>query len=595
MRYLSEQGTVPEDRVQRRLVAIMAADVVGYSALMERADETTYANFEQFKRELVEPSLSRNGGRLIKTTGDGALAEFASPLDAVRSAMEIQDGLVSGSSGFKLRIGINLGDVIVGKDGDLFGDGINVAVRLEGLADPGGILISGKVLSEIDGKLDAAFEDRGEQQLKNISKPIRAFAVRRMLGARAVTAIAAAEPLLLPDKPSVAVLPFQSMSRDLKQEYFADGLVDDIITALSRFKAFFVIARHSSFTYKGKNVDVKRVGQELGVRYVLEGSVRKASKQLRINAQLIDVATGAHLWADRFDGALGDIFDLQDKVAQQVVGAIAPEVDRAEIERALRKRIGKIDAVTAFYRGLPYIHFPTTPENNEAAARCFEQAIALDPGFAPAYGGAAGCIAWRRANNWPADIADDNARVLGFAARLKELGTDDAFALGVVGFLLFWFALDFDGGIELIERAIRSNPTYARALHYRGLVRGWQGGSDAAIADLELAMRLSPREPANYSAMLGLALAHHNAGRHAEAGEWTDKAVRAFPPAFYVGIAQAVLCYVGAGRLEDAQRVMAEGLRLSPGSRRSTFAAPHFSPALRAELLEAMIKAGLRG
>jgi TolB-like protein len=395
------------------------------------------------------------------------------------------------------------------------------------------------------------------------------------------------------DKSAIAIMPFENMSADPDQAYFADGLVDDITTALSRFRAFFVIDRNSSFTYRGKAVDIKQIGHELGVQYVLEGSVRKVGKQLRINAQLIDVATGVHLWADRFDGSLGDIFDLQDRLARQVVGAIAPEVDRAEIERASRRRTGSIDAVTAYYRGLPYIQFPTTPENNDAAAGYFERAIALDPGFAPAYGGAAGCIACRRANRWPGDIFEDNARLIGFAARLKELGTDDAFALGVVGFLLFWFALDFDGGIELVEHAIRANPNYARALHYRGLIRGWQGGSDAAIADLELALRLSPREPANYAAMLGVALAHHNAGRHADAGEWADKAVRAFPPAFYVGVSQAILCYVGAKRLEDARRLMAEGLRMSPGSRRSTFAAPHFSPELRAELLEAMIAAGL--
>jgi len=303
---------VPEDRVLRRLAAIMAADVVGYSALMEQADETTYANFELFKRELVEPSLLRNDGRLIKTTGDGALAEFASPLAAVRSAMEIQDGLASGGYGLKLRIGINLGDVIVGKDGDLFGDGINIAVRLEGLADPGGILISGKVHGEVDGKLDAAFEDGGERQLKNISKPVRAFAVRRMADAQATTVITAAAAPPLPDKPSVAVLPFQNMSGDREQEYFADGLVEDIITALSRFRGLFVIARNSSFTYKGKPVDIKQVGRELGVRYVLEGSVRRAGNRLRISAQLIDATTGGHHWAEQYDRELGDIFAVQD-------------------------------------------------------------------------------------------------------------------------------------------------------------------------------------------------------------------------------------------------------------------------------------------
>jgi adenylate cyclase len=495
----------------------MAADVVGYCALVERADETIYANFEQFKRELVEPSLSRNNGRLIKTTGDGALAEFASPLAAVRSAMEIQEGLASSSYGLTLRIGINLGDVIVGKDGDLFGDGVNIAVRLEGLADPGGILISGKVHSEVDGKLNAAFEDRGQRQLKNIAKPVRAFAVRRMDGAGAITAMAAAEAPPLPDKPSVAVLPFQNMSGDPEQDYFADGLVDDIITALSRFRGLFVIARNSSFTYKGKAVDIKQVGRELGVRYVLEGSVRKTGARLRITGQLIDTATCAHLWADRFDGALEDIFDLQDKVTQHVIGAIAPELDRAEIERASRRSTGNVDAVTAYYRGLHHTEYPTSPENNDAALRDFYYAIALDPNFAPAYGGAASCLAWRRANIWPGDYAKDSVELLRFAERVKELGTDDALTLSVLGFNLFWLRLEFDRGLEMVEQAIRSNPNFARAYNLRGLLRAWHGVSDAAVADCEKSIRLSPRDPFIYNAMLGLALAHHNAGRHGEA------------------------------------------------------------------------------
>ena len=265
------EGAVTEHRVQRRLAAILAADVVGYSALMERAEEATYAEFERLKCEVIEPGLSRHDGRLIKTTGDGALAEFASPSAAVRCAVEIQESIASGRSSLKLRIGVNLGEVIVGADGDLFGDGINIAVRLEGGADPGGILISEKVYSEVEGKLDAGFEDRGEQQLKNISKPVRAFALRAGAFSALSDRLSAAPPL--PDKPSIAVLPFENMSGDPEQEYFADGMVEEIITALSRFKWLFVIARNSSFTYKGKMVDVKRVGRELGVRYVLEGSV----------------------------------------------------------------------------------------------------------------------------------------------------------------------------------------------------------------------------------------------------------------------------------------------------------------------------------
>jgi adenylate cyclase len=274
---------VTEQRVQRRLAAILATDVVGYSALMERDEEATYAEFERLKRELIGPTLSRHEGRLIKTTGDGALAEFASPLAAMSCAVEIQDHLASDGSPLKLRVGLNLGDVIVGQDGDLYGDGINIAVRLEGIADPGGILISEKVFSEVEGKLDVGFEARGEQQLKNISKPVRAYAVRAGAHSTLTERISTAPPL--PDKPSIAVLPFENMSGESEQEYFADGMVEEITTALSRFRWLFVIARNSSFTFKGRAVDIKEVGRRLGVRYVLEGSVRKASGKVRITGQ----------------------------------------------------------------------------------------------------------------------------------------------------------------------------------------------------------------------------------------------------------------------------------------------------------------------
>jgi TolB-like protein len=411
----------------------------------------------------------------------------------------------------------------------------------------------------------------------------------------AAAASSALQRLEIPDKPSIAVLPFENLSGDPEQEYFGDGLVDDITTALSRFRALFVIARTSSFTYKGKTVDIKQVGAELGVRYVLEGSVRKAGDRLRINGQLIDATTGAHLWADQFDGTLDDIFDLQDKVTQQVVGAIAPEVDRAEIERARRRSVGNIDAVTAYYRGLPHIHFPTNPEHNDDAWRNFNEAIALDPSFSPAYGGAVGCLAWRRANRWPGDYAKDNAELSRLAERAKELGTNDAFTLSALGFNLFWMRLDFDRGLEMVEQAIQSNPNYALAYNYRGLLRAWHGASDTAVADFEQAMRLSPRDPFNYNAMMGLAVAYHNAGRHREAAEWVDKSLRAFPPAFFVGMTQGILCYVAAGRLEDGQRLMAECLRQVPGWRRATFVAPQWfrSTKLRSELVEAFITAGL--
>jgi TolB-like protein len=446
----------------------------------------------------------------------------------------------------------------------------------------------------------AAIGDSGSEQrlIKTLQRKGFRFvgAVREVDGEVGATAPnAALMRTFSPDKPTIAVLPFQNLSDDPGQDYFADGLVEDIITALSRFRPLFVIARQSSFTYKGKTVDIKQVGRELGVRYVLEGSVRRAGARLRISGQLIDAGTAAHIWADRFEGMLDDMFDLQDKVTRQVVGAITPELDRAEMERASRRSTGNIDAVTAFYRGLPHTEFPTSAENNDSAMQDFRRAIELDPSFAPAYGGVASCLGWRRANKWPGDVAEDNAELLRLADRLKAIGTDDAAALSVVGFNLFWFQLAYDGGAEMIERAILANPNYARAYNFRGLLRAWNGGSDEAIADFERAMILSPRDPFNYNAMLGIALAHHNAGRHAEAADWTDRAVRAFPPFFLVGMGQAILCYVGADRMDDARILMADCVRQAPAWRRSTAVPPPWvrSPQLRAEFMEAFVKAGL--
>jgi adenylate cyclase len=369
---------VTEQRVQRRLAAILAADVVGYSGLMERAEEATYAEFERLMRELIEPSLSRHEGRLIKTTGDGALAEFASPLAAVRCAVEIQNHLASGSSPLRLRVGLNLGDVIIGQDGDLYGDGINIAVRLEGIADPGGILISEKVYSEVEGKLDVGFEDRGEQQLKNISRPVRVYAVRAGAHSALSDRLSAAPPL--PDKPSIAVLPFENMSGDPEQEYFADGMVDEIITALSRFKWLFVIARNSSFAFKGKAVDIREVGRRLGVRYVLEGAVRKVAGKVRITGQLIDAVTGTHLWADRFERDLTDIFALQDEVTLAVVSAIQPKLLQTEIAMAARRRPENLTAYDFYLRALQQSYL-TTREGVAETIRLAHRALELDPRF----------------------------------------------------------------------------------------------------------------------------------------------------------------------------------------------------------------------
>src|ERR1700730_15827849 len=382
------EGAVTEHRLQRRLAAILVADVVGYSSLMQRAEEATYAEFERLKRELIEPSLSRHEGRLIKTTGDGALAEFASPSAAVRCAVEIQESIASGRSSLKLRIGVNLGEVIVGADGDLFGDGINIAVRLEGVADPGVLLISEKVDSKGEAKRDADFEDRGEQQLKNIAKPVRAFAVRAGVHGALIDRLSAAPSL--PDKPSIAVLPFQNMSGDPDQEYFADGMVEEIITALSRFKSLFVIARNSSFTFKGRAVDIKEVGRRLGVRYVLEGAVRKGGGRVRITAQLIEAETGAQLWADRFEGSLEDLFELQDQVANGVAGVIEPALQAAETALSANRPTNDLTAYDLYLRAYAMYSASHQRQMRQALA-LLEEAIARDPQYGPALAFAAYC------------------------------------------------------------------------------------------------------------------------------------------------------------------------------------------------------------
>jgi adenylate cyclase len=322
----------------RRLAAILAADVAGYSRLIGADEERTLNRLRSIRADVIDPKISDNRGRIVKTTGDGLLVEFSSVVDALRCASEIQSALAEGNAGIfaekriEFRMGINVGDIVV-ENGDIFGDGVNVAARLEGLADPGGICVSARVQEDVAGKLDLTFEDLGEQSLKNIARPVRVYRVRPTTIGRTQTSSPAeiAPVFTLPDKPSIAVLPFQNLSGDPEQEYFADGMVEEIITALSRIRWLFVIARNSSFTYKGQSVDVKQVGRELGVRYVLEGSVRKAGHRVRITGQLIDAITGTHLWADRFDGSLEDVFELQDKVALSVAGVIEPALQDAEM------------------------------------------------------------------------------------------------------------------------------------------------------------------------------------------------------------------------------------------------------------------------
>jgi TolB-like protein/class 3 adenylate cyclase len=380
-------------RVERRLAAILAVDVAGYSRLMEADEEGTLFALRALRRDLADPKIAEHRGRIVKTTGDGLLAEFASVVDAVRCAVDLQRAMAERNADIppakriEFRIGIHQGDIIV-EDGDIFGDGVNLAARLEGLAEPSGICVSGRVHADVAGKLDVGFEDLGEQQLKNISRPVRVF--RAQLGAPKPAA-ETPSALPLPDKPSIAVLPFQNMTGDAEQEYFVDGMVEEITTAISRLPWLFVIARNSSFTYKGKAIDVKQVARELGVRYVLEGSVRKAGNRVRITGQLIDTASSAHIWADRFDGALDDIFELQDQVAASVVGAIEPKLRQSEIERATRKPTESLDAYDLYLRALAQIQKYTRP-SRDAAIALLKKALAIDPSYAPA----AAAIGWCR-------------------------------------------------------------------------------------------------------------------------------------------------------------------------------------------------------
>ena len=397
------------ERVDRRLAAVLAADVAGYSRLMGADEEGTLARLKAIRNALVDPAIASHRGRIVKTTGDGMLVEFASAVDAARCAVEVQRRIAEQNSGvpqdqrIEFRIGIHVGDIIF-DDNDIFGDGVNIAARLEGIAEAGGVCMSDDTYRQIRGKVEIACDDLGPQALKNIAEPMRAWRVRlagqTVPKATSGSAVDQPRALPLPDKPSIAVLPFQNMSGDPEQEYFADGMAEDIITALSHFKALFVIARNSSFTYKGRAVDVKQVGRELGVRYVLEGSVRKAANRVRITGQLVDTATGAHLWADRFDGGLGDIFDLQDQVTESVVGAIAPAVEKAEIERAKRKPTESLDAYALYLRGLARLYQTASRQANEEALRLFNSAIELDPDFASAYGRAAYCYVYAKANGW---------------------------------------------------------------------------------------------------------------------------------------------------------------------------------------------------
>jgi TolB-like protein/class 3 adenylate cyclase len=559
--------------VERRLAAILAADVAGSCRLIGIDEEGTLAQLKALRKTLFDPKVTDHRGRIVKNTGDGALVEFASVVDAVRCADEIQRSVAEQNTDvpqdkrIEFRIGIHVGDIIIADD-DIFGDGVNIAVRLEGIAEPGGICISDDAHRQVRGKVESTLEDMGSQSLKNIAEPMRAWRVRIGPSSSPTTKppTETALPLALPDKPSIAVLPFQNMSGDPEQDYFADGMVEEIITALSHFRQLFVIARNSSFTYKGRAVDVKQVGRELGVRYVLEGSVRKAANRVRITGQLVDTATGAHLWADRFDGGLGDIFDLQDQVTESVVGAIAPAVEKAEIERAKRKPTESLDAYALYLRGLARFYQFTSRQANDEALRLFNSAIELDPDFASAYGRAAFCYAHAKTNGWTSDTANQIAEVMRLAQRAVELGKDDAIAVAASGWALSYVVRDLGAGAALIDRALVLNANLAEAWFCGGWVKTWLGEPKLAIERFARAMRLSPLGPWVTPMQSGTANAHFFLGHYDEAASWAAMALQD-NPAFSSALRIAAASNAMARRPEQAHKAVVRLRQLNPALR----------------------------
>jgi adenylate cyclase len=552
---------------ERRLVAIFAADVEGYGRLMSSDEAGTLRELTK-RRRILDGLIASHRGRIANTAGDSVLVEFNSAVDAVQCAVEAQGALAEANQEMppdrhiKFRIGVHVGDVMV-KAGDLFGDGVNIAARLQSSAAAQGICISGAAFDHVRKVLPLTFIDLGMQSLKNL-EPIRAYAVSVASGpSQAGSLVDVRVPLALPDKPSIAVLPFTNMSGDPEQDYFADGMVDDIITALSRFKALFVIARNSSFTYKGRAVDVKQVGRELGVRYVLEGSVRKAANRVRITGQLVDTATGAHLWADRFDGGLGDIFDLQDQVTESVVGAIAPAVEKAEIERAKRKPTDSLDAYAIYLRGLARLYQFAGRQANDEALRLFNSAIGLDPDFAAAYGRAAFCYIIAKTNGWFSDTANEIAEVTRLAQRAVELGKDDAIALADSGYALAYVVRDLEAGAALIDRALVLNSNSAEAWNWGRWVKNFLGEPETAIERFARALRLSPLGPRVTAMRGGTASAHFFLGRYDEAASWAAMALQDNPD-FQPGLRVAAASNAMAGRPEQAHKAMARLRQLNP-------------------------------
>ena len=558
----------------RKLAAILVSDVVGYSRLTGADEDRTLARLRALRSDLIDPTIAVHKGRVVKRTGDGALVEFRSVVDAVRCAIEVQNAMLERNAGvpedrrIEFRIGIHLGDVVEESDGDLMGDGVNIASRLEGVAAPGSICLSEDAYRQVKSRLDLLVSDLGETTLKNIAEPIRIYSLQ--VGAAAAAKLAvpmepAVPPVAMaPDKPSIAVLPFTNMSGEPEQEYFVDGMVEDIITALSRFNQLFVIARNSTFTYKGRAVDVRTVGKELGVRYVLEGSVRKSGNRLRITGQLIDAATGTHLWADKFDGDLQDVFDLQDKITANVVAAIEPTMRKAEIERARRKPVQNLDAYDLYLRALPHA-YAMLPDENLQGLALLNKAIELEPTFAAALAYAAWSLEQRITRGWPAAGTDDVGTAIALARRAAAAGGDDAMALALAGFVLVMVAKDYGTGLDTVRRAVERNSGAGFVNLLAGTALLFGGDPEAALPLMERAIALGPLDPGYYMYLTATGWAHLFSGRAAKGLELAERAV-ALNPNWDSTYWLLVPAYVQLGRMDEARAALAQYRALSPGA-----------------------------
>jgi adenylate cyclase len=587
-----------EARVQRRLAAILAADVAGYSRLMGADEEGTLAALKELRRDLADPKIKEHRGRIVKTTGDGLLVEFASVVDAVRCAVEVQCEMAAQNAGvpedrrIQFRIGINLGDII--KDGrDIYGDGVNVAARLEALAEPGGICVNRVVRDQVRDKLDFAFEDAGEQRVKNITRPLRVYHVRpgRVAGEEMN---APQPPLPLPDKPSLAVLPFTNMSGDPEQEFVSDGIAEDVITALSHYPSLFVIARNSTFTYKGQAVDVKQVGRELGVRYVLEGSVRKAGNRIRVTAQLIEAETGNHVWANRYDRDLVDIFAVQDEITHALTTALTPAIADAELRRAIRKPPENLDAWAAYQRGLWHLS-KANSEDDTIAQNFFRQAIDLDPTFGPGYSALALAQLQAAAVYQKLSLAEAQSSAELLARRAVSLDGADAEARSCLGWALQARG-ELDGALVEIERALAMSPNLAVAHWQRGATLIFSGQPMKGLDALETCIRLDPRDPFMAVRLLHIACGLYFAREYEGVLEAAKRLIRSYPdfPMIYRWPAAAL---GQLGRAAEAREWLEKAISYAPAAFKMYVhnRVPWFRPEDHAHLVEGLRKAGWEG